>query len=250
MTSSRKVITVFTDGSCQGSNYDDRDVGIGVHFPDGEFSDVGIACTSAECKTNQAAELYAIQVALETIDQDPEYQSAIIMIKSDSMYSINCVTKWIQNWRRNGWKTSNGTDVLNREMIEAIDRVIGKRTVLFRHVSAHTGGLDPDSIGNAVADSLANQGARLAAIAKSGDCDREFALGRGHPPVSSSKMTYQQPITRSRRSASSRNRSDPVDVILLPEVVATPTKHKPARQRPARNSSRVDQKSGILTIQL
>ena len=39
----------------------------------------------------------------------------IVNIYSDSAYSINGITSWIDNWERNGWKTSKNEPVKNEE---------------------------------------------------------------------------------------------------------------------------------------
>lgn len=238
---SRQMIEVFTDGSCQGSNFDDRNTGIGVHFPGGEFSDLGIPCLSKKCQTNQSSELYAIQVALETINQDPAFRNAIITVKTDSMYAINCVTKWVQKWRTNGWKTSNDTDVLNREIIEAIDQIIGKRTVLFQHIAAHTNRSDPDSVGNAIADSLANQGARVAGAGKqrrSKDRSSKTVFRQSGPKQSNQKPSARHGFVRTTGGSS------PIEIVLSPDTIDSSKRH---RTTPAKNYS---QKRDTLTIEL
>ena len=85
------------------------------------------------------------------------------MIVTDSRYAIDCVTTWHVNWRKNGWKTSAGKAVENRDLVENIlgrveDRnAIGSQTN-FEWVKGHAN--DP---GNVAADQLAVAGARRAA---------------------------------------------------------------------------------------
>ena len=62
-----------------------------------------------------------------------------IIIHTDSQYSIDCVTDWCHNWIKNGWKTSKGKDVLNKELIVDILNLMKDRNVLFKHVYAHIG---------------------------------------------------------------------------------------------------------------
>ncbi|GME97141.1 unnamed protein product [Ambrosiozyma monospora] len=85
-------------------------------------------------------------------------------IATDSKYSIDCVTKWADSWKKNGWKNSQGKPVQNKEVIQSIlekkDRLnqIYKNNnwgeVEFKHVKGHAG-----IHGNEMADQLANQGA-------------------------------------------------------------------------------------------
>jgi ribonuclease HI len=41
-----------------------------------------------------------------------------LVIETDSQFVINCVTKWMSKWKRNGWKLSDGKPVINREDLE------------------------------------------------------------------------------------------------------------------------------------
>lgn len=43
----------------------------------------------------------------------------------DSQYAMNAVTKWLPGWKRNGWKTSAGKPVANRELVVGIDELMG-----------------------------------------------------------------------------------------------------------------------------
>lgn len=46
------------------------------------------------------------------------------MIKTDSQFTINCATKWLKNWKRNGWKRGSGEAVKNQEDLEKLDRAM------------------------------------------------------------------------------------------------------------------------------
>ena len=105
-------------------------------------------------QTNQRAELTAVLRALQTIG---DAQS--VEIRTDSKYSIQCVTEWYINWQRNGWKTKTGP-VMNQDLIQAIRERIDERERLgtgtqFIWVKGHAN--DP---GNIAADHLAVAGAR------------------------------------------------------------------------------------------
>lgn len=148
-----QVITVFTDGACTNNGYHNAKAGIGIHFPNGELAD--ISRIIKKNPTNQRAELYAILLALYYLEKKIGLENKKIMIKTDSEYSINCVTKWINGWKNNDWLKKNGEKVKHKEIISRIDKYIQKYDIEFEHVSAHTNGDDPDSIGNAIADELA-----------------------------------------------------------------------------------------------
>jgi len=154
-------IIVFTDGACSGNGKASAKGGVGIHFPNKECNDISQKFAESPI-TNQRAELYAIQLALETIIiKERIYDN--IMIYSDSLYSIKSLTEWIKNWEKNNWKNANGKPVKNLDLIRPIYRTIKniKGKVTFTHVKAHTGGSSFEAIGNDKADKLATSGACL-----------------------------------------------------------------------------------------
>ena len=79
---------------------------------------------------------------------------------TDSRYAINCVTSWYVNWRKNGWKTSAGKAVENRDLVETILARIEERgnlqtQTIFDWIKGHA-----NHPGNVEADKLAVNGAR------------------------------------------------------------------------------------------
>jgi ribonuclease HI len=101
--------------------------------------------------TNNVAELTALQELLESTDP-----TAPVEVRMDSQYAMNAVTKWLPGWKRNGWKTSAGKPVANRELVTRIDALLSSRSVSFRYVPAHQVNGDPL---NALADQAASEAA-------------------------------------------------------------------------------------------
>lgn len=101
--------------------------------------------------TNNVAELTALQELLESTDPGAE-----IEVRMDSQYAMNAVTKWLPGWKRNGWKTSAGKPVANRDLVVRIDTLLSGRTVNFVYVPAHQ--VDGDPL-NALADQAASEAA-------------------------------------------------------------------------------------------
>ncbi|MFE2455390.1 ribonuclease H family protein [[Kitasatospora] papulosa] len=99
--------------------------------------------------TNNVAELTALLELLRSTDP-----AVPVEVRMDSQYAMNAVTKWLPGWKRNGWKTSGGKPVANRELVVAIDELLSTRSVTFRYVPAHQVGGDPL---NAVADQAASE---------------------------------------------------------------------------------------------
>lgn len=110
-------------------------------------------------QTNQRAELTAILRALEIIPRNRD-----VCIVTDSRYAIDCVTVWCINWRKNGWKTSAGKAVENKDLVESILAKIDERNSLgiltnFEWIKGHA-----NHPGNVEADKLAVNGANRKGI--------------------------------------------------------------------------------------
>jgi len=151
-------IIVFTDGSCIKAKNNNL-CGYGIHYPNGEFPDIGKKFIKTPL-TNQRTELYAIYKSIKTIHK---YDVNLdIKIYTDSEYSIKSLTIWINNWKKNNWIASTGKPVMNRDIIEKIDKLISKHNgkIKFQHVRSHTGKSDFESIHNDIVDKLAKDGAR------------------------------------------------------------------------------------------
>ncbi len=85
--------------------------------------------------TNNMGELMAVIDLLEStahVDDD-------LRILCDSQYVINSVTKWMPGWKRKGWRKSDGAPVLNRELLERLDRALQGRRYTFEWVKGHAG---------------------------------------------------------------------------------------------------------------
>lgn len=76
-----------------------------------------------------------------------------IEIITDSLYTINCVTKWYKTWMKNNWKTANKKEVKNKDLIQKILKLIKtKDEIKWTHVAGHKG-----IYGNEQADKLASE---------------------------------------------------------------------------------------------
>lgn len=84
--------------------------------------------------TNNRMELTATIEALKQVrDALP------VTIKTDSQYVINGATKWVFGWEKNGWQTSQKTDVINKDLWQALVAVMRKHKVVWEHVRGHMG---------------------------------------------------------------------------------------------------------------
>jgi ribonuclease HI len=150
---------VFTDGSCMGNGKINAKGGIGVYFPNKEFTDISEKLLVNGKSTNNQAELMAIRVALQSIKPYRMYFNNIYII-TDSTYCIDSLTKNVYNWIKNKWKKSTGDNVLNKELMESTYNILQEfNNVTFAHINSHTNKKGFYYDGNNKADILAVEGA-------------------------------------------------------------------------------------------
>lgn len=155
-------INVFTDGSCIQStkkNAGSRPAGYACVFP--EYPKLNFAAKlEGKEKTNNRAEFTACIVALQIAenDIDPKYERPI-KVYTDSELLINSLTKWLPGWKAKNWKKADGSPVKNVDLLKELDDLMKKRKVTFKHVRAHTGKKDWESINNDLADRMAKTAA-------------------------------------------------------------------------------------------
>ncbi len=153
---SDEILFVYTDGSTLKNGKKNSIGGIGVYF--GEDDERNVSESYMNKATNQRTELYAVIKALQIVKDTNETRP--VMIVSDSKYVVQGITDWINNWKRNGWKSKNKTDVKNKELWVELDELKSSITtkIAFTWVRGHTDREDEHSQGNRMADELAVKG--------------------------------------------------------------------------------------------
>jgi ribonuclease HI len=131
-----RVVAAACDGACSG-NPGPGGWGALLRFEDGSVHELGGADRAT---TNNRMELTAALALLEALKELPHAPG--LAIRTDSRYLIDGFSKWIQGWKRKGWRTASGGAVLNRDLWEQLDqaRLPGVELV---HVKGHSG--DPDN---------------------------------------------------------------------------------------------------------
>ncbi len=125
---------VFTDGAASGNPGPGGWAAI-VLDPDGRVTELGGGDPHT---TNNRMELTGAIRALAYVDA----RRHPIAIYTDSTYVIRGIREWIWNWKRRGWKTAEGADVLNRDLWEALLAEVtrhGKDSVEWHYVRGHVG---------------------------------------------------------------------------------------------------------------
>jgi len=139
----RDIIIIHTDGACSGNP------GPGGWGAILEFGDVvQELCGGERNTTNNRMELTA---AIEALRAAP--RSSVVELHTDSTYVRDGITKWIHNWKRNGWRTAARKPVKNAELWQQLEAEVGRHEVHWKWVKGHAG-----HDGNERADALANQG--------------------------------------------------------------------------------------------
>lgn len=164
---------VYTDGSCpdNGKRGTADAAGIGIWWGEGHPDNRGLPFPHAAPYTNQRAELGAAMYALEQ-HKGRLAQGRRIVIYTDSMYTIDCLTKYIAGWTRrcrdvdrDEWRKADGAPVVNQDLLKPLWklwRAYPRGAASIRHVRGHRG-----HSGNTQADALATAGARAMRAAQS-----------------------------------------------------------------------------------
>jgi ribonuclease HI len=137
-----KTVEAFTDGGCRG-NPGPGGWGAVLRFGTYEKELKG----SESETTNNRMELTAAISALTALSEP-----CSVVLTTDSTYVKDGITKWIRNWKANGWRTAAKKPVKNKDLWQQLDVQCLHHTVDWRWVKGHTG-----HEGNERADALANQ---------------------------------------------------------------------------------------------
>ncbi|XP_039187780.1 ribonuclease H1 isoform X3 [Crotalus tigris] len=149
ISSTGDYVAVYTDGCCSSNGRQAARAGTGVYWgPDHPLNN---SERLHGRQTNQRAEIHA---ACKAIEQAKSQNIRKLAIYTDSKFTINGVTSWIPNWKINGWKTSAGKEVTNREDFERLAKLSEGMDIQWMHVPGHAG-----FPGNEAADRLAKEGA-------------------------------------------------------------------------------------------
>lgn len=136
-------IDIYTDGACSGNPGPGGWGALmlsGGHEKELYGGDV--------LTTNNRMELMAAIEALEALKRPSE-----VAIHTDSVYLRDGITKWIHNWKRNGWRTAGKKPVKNVDLWERLDAALARHDIEWHWVKGHSGHPENDR-----ADALARMG--------------------------------------------------------------------------------------------
>jgi ribonuclease HI len=122
-------VVIHTDGACSGNP---GPGGWGAIIRNGAHvreMQGGEAAT-----TNNRMELLAAISALESL---PDATPA--ELHTDSQYLRDGITKWMQNWKKNGWRTRDKSPVKNVDLWKRLETAAQRHHVTWHWVRGHIG---------------------------------------------------------------------------------------------------------------
>ncbi|MFW5996354.1 MAG: ribonuclease HI [Halanaerobiaceae bacterium] len=138
-----KEVDVYTDGACAGNPGPGGYAAVIVKNGN-VLEEISGFCSKT---TNNRMELMALIEALKVLGNRKK-----ICVYTDSDYLLKGVKSWLDRWNRNGWKTSSGNDVKNKELWQNLKQLLSRFDLNIKKVKAHSG----DKF-NEIADSLAKE---------------------------------------------------------------------------------------------
>ena len=141
MTVIKETVQIFTDGACKGNP---GVGGWGVLIKSSNY--INELKGYEQLTTNNRMELIAVIEGIKSIEKN-----ANIEITTDSKYVKNGINLWINNWKKNDWKTSKKKPVKNKELWLDLDKLVQNYNIEWKWVKGHSG-----HPGNERADQLAN----------------------------------------------------------------------------------------------
>jgi len=138
-----KQVIIYTDGACRG-NPGPGGWGALIKFETAEKEIFG----GKSDTTNNQMELSAAIEGLAILKEP-----CSVELFTDSKYVMDGITQWIQNWKKNNWRTAAKKDVKNKKLWQKLDQLIAQHQVQWHWVKGHSG-----DAGNEAADLLANKG--------------------------------------------------------------------------------------------
>lgn len=160
------MASIFCDGACRGNGSKHALGGWAWAYWPGQAAGepttyhadrLGIPAPGL-IPTNQRAELMALLEALRWWKSGGG--GGPVTIYTDSMYAINCASKWGPGWKRAAWKRASGEPLQNLDLIKPLVDVwaAGGGKWRLQHVRGHQTGRGPEVHGNNWVDRAAVAG--------------------------------------------------------------------------------------------
>jgi ribonuclease HI len=122
------MIKIYTDGSCLGNPGNGGWAAIIID----DKKKIQIKGSKKDTTNNQM-ELLATIKALKKIPKGSNVQ-----IFTDSKYVKSGITEWINNWKKNGWKTASKQPVKNKDLWTELDQMTNEFQIKWSWVKGHS----------------------------------------------------------------------------------------------------------------
>lgn len=122
-------LEAYTDGACSG-NPGPGGWGAVLHYQ-GLQQDLSGGETQT---TNNRMEMSAAIGVLEVLPH-----SSHVDLYTDSQYLRDGITRWMNNWKKNGWITSDKKPVKNQDLWLRLDALITQHQVVWHWIKGHSG---------------------------------------------------------------------------------------------------------------
>jgi ribonuclease HI len=151
----KDCIVCFTDGSCLNNGKKHSKAGYAVVWPNNPELDESKRLEGI-LQTNNRAEFSALILAIEIANNIIDTSCVkTLIVYTDSMLLVNTFTKWMTTWKKKNWTKSDGSIVLNLDLIKQMDVLKTTRQIVLHHVKAHTNKKDWMSVYNDKVDQMA-----------------------------------------------------------------------------------------------
>lgn len=137
-----EYVEIFTDGACRG-NPGPGGWGALLRYKDSERELKG----SDPDTTNNRMELQAAISSLASLSRPCR-----VSLTTDSRYVMDGIEKWLDGWKKKGWKTASKKPVKNEDLWRQLDQLVQQHNVEWNWVKGHSGHVENERV-----DSLANQ---------------------------------------------------------------------------------------------
>lgn len=147
------TIEVFADGACTHNGTRRARGAFAVFVEDGHPENTARVVPSLRGApvTNQVAELLGCIAAAEAARRmrglavSRGAAPPHVVLYTDSMYAVKCVTRWAAAWDLNGWKTHGNRPVKHAVLIKRLRALLSECGAQIAHVRAHQPRPPPDA---------------------------------------------------------------------------------------------------------
>lgn len=123
------IVEIYTDGACSG-NPGKGGWGAVLLYKEHKKEISGAQSET----TNNQMELKAVIEALKTLKRRSQ-----IIVYTDSIYVKDGITKWMFNWKKNGYRGANKKPIKNLELWQELDQLNSLHEVEYKWVKGHSG---------------------------------------------------------------------------------------------------------------